>query len=153
MLAGCSLERLPYDKYTREQVEADLNIMLTGCYSKLKAWADNMHYVGEFGGDNVMKQATSTDVWFEFISYNHTPTNYRMYNFWQDSYKIISQTSDMLKIGKEGESTEIDQMLGEAYCLRGMMYFYLCRTFAVLIIRIRIRTWVFRWYSDFRMTQ
>ncbi len=28
---------------------------------------------------------------------------------------------------KEGESPAIDQQLGEAYYLRGMIYFYLCR--------------------------
>jgi len=128
-LSACDIDRNPYDKYMEDQVKEDIDIMLTGCYTKLKRWSNNMHFVGEFGGDNVMKQATSTDAWFEFISYMHAPTNYRMEQFWEDSYKIISQSSDLIKIYKEGESDENDQKIGEAYYLRGMMYFYLCRTF------------------------
>lgn len=130
LFMACEIERTPYGSYTDEQVKSDLDIMLNGCYSALRTfWADNMHYVGEFGGDNMMKQASSTDSWFEFISYKHTPTNGRMKNFWQYSYKVISQTSDMFKTVPEGQSAEIDNKLGEGYFLRGMAYFYLVKTF------------------------
>lgn len=131
LFTACEIERTPYGSYTEDQVKSDLNIMLNGCYADLKThWSENMHYVGEFGGDNVMKQAPSTDAWFEFISYKHTPTNYRMKNYWEYSYKVISQTSDMFKTVPEGQSAEIDNKLGEGYYLRGMVYFYLARTFA-----------------------
>lgn len=131
LFTACEIERTPYGSYTEDQVKSDLNIMLNGCYADLKSyWSENMHYVGEFGGDNVMKQAPSTDAWFEFISYKHTPTNYRMKNYWEYSYKVISQTSDMFKTVPEGQSAEIDNKLGEGYYLRGMVYFYLARTFA-----------------------
>ena len=30
---------------------------------------------------------------------------------------------------QEGESVELDNKLGQAYYMRGMMYFYLCRVF------------------------
>jgi len=130
LFAACDIDREPYSYYTEGQVKADLDIMLNGCYAKLKPWSDNMHYVGEFGGDNVMKQQTSSDSWFQFISYMHTTTNARMKNFWVDSYKIISQSSDLIKSFDEGTSAEVDQKIGEAYYLRGMVYFYLARTFA-----------------------
>ncbi len=131
LFTACEIERTPYGSYTEDQVKSDLNIMLNGCYADLKThWSENMHYVGEFGGDNVMKQAPSTDAWFEFISYKHTPTNYRMKSYWEYSYKVISQTSDMFKTVPEGQSAEIDNKLGEGYYLRGMVYFYLARTFA-----------------------
>lgn len=131
LFTACEIERTPYGSYTEDQVKSDLNIMLNGCYADLKThWSENMHYVGEFGGDNVMKQAPSTDAWFEFISYKHTPTNYRMKSYWEYSYKVISQTSDMFKTVPEGQSAEIDNKLGEGYFLRGMVYFYLARTFA-----------------------
>jgi hypothetical protein len=129
LFAACDIDRNPYSYYTKDQVTGDLDIMLNGCYASLKRWSDNMHYVGEFGGDNVMKQARSTDSWFQFISYMHMPTNSRMKNFWVDSYKVISQSSDLIKSFNEGESAETDQKIGEAYYLRGMAYFYLCRTF------------------------
>jgi len=129
LFTACELDREPYSYYTTEQVKGDLDIMLNGCYARLKGWSDNMHYVGEFGGDNVMKQATSTDHWFQFISYMHTPSNDRMASFWVNGYKVISQSSDVIKSFAEGESTDTDQKIGEAYFLRGMVYFYLCRTF------------------------
>lgn len=130
LFTACEIERTPYGSYTDDQVKSDLSIMLNGCYANLKSnWSENMHYVGEFGGDNVMKQQTSTDAWFEFISYNHTPTNYRMASFWEYSYKIISQTSDMFKTVPEGQSASIDNKLGEGYFLRGMTYFYLAKIF------------------------
>lgn len=129
LFTACDIDRTPYSSYTEDQVKSDLNIMLNGCYAKLKPWSDNMHYVGEFGGDNVMKQAPSTDSWFEFISYMHSPTNGRMNSFWKDSYKVISQSSDLIKSFKEGDDPEVDQKIGEAYFLRGTMYFYLCKTF------------------------
>lgn len=130
LFTACEIDRTPYGSYTDEQVKSDLDIMLNGCYSALRSyWADNMHYVGEFGGDNIMKQAPSTDSWYQFISYNHTTTNGRMGSFWEYSYKVISQTSDMFKTVEEGQSAEIDHKLGEGYFLRGMSYFYLARTF------------------------
>lgn len=129
LFTACELEREPYNYYTETQVKEDLDIMLNGCYSRLKLWSNNMHYVGEFGGDNMMKQAVTTDNWFQFISYMHTPTNTRMRNMWIDSYKVISQSSDLIKSFSEGQSADTDQKIGEAYFLRGMIYFYLCRTF------------------------
>lgn len=129
LFAACEIDREPYSAYTEEQVKTDLDIMLNGCYASLKDWSENMHYVGEFGGDNVMKQQTSSDSWFQFISYMHTTTNDRMKYFWINGYKAISQSSDLIKSFAEGQSEEIDQKIGEAYYLRGMVYFYLVRTF------------------------
>ena len=48
---------------------------------------------------------------------------------WNSSYNIISQTSSLMKMINENESPELNQKLGEAYYMRGMMYFYLCRVF------------------------
>lgn len=130
MFTSCEIERQPYDKYTEDQVKSDLTLLLNGSYSALKGnWSDNMHFAGEFNSDNVMKQAPSTDAWYEFISYKHTTTNYRMKSFWVASYQVISQASDMFKTIPEGQSAEIDSKLGEGYYMRGMMYFFLCRTF------------------------
>lgn len=132
-LASCDIERLPYGSYTEEGIsqdkEAAFNILLNGCYAKMKAWADEMHRLGEYSGDNVAIRGFSTDDFFDFISFNHRADNGRMSVFWSNSYNIISQTSDVIKMAQEGESTKIDQQLGEAYYMRGMMYFYLCRAF------------------------
>jgi hypothetical protein len=132
-LYSCELEREPFNSYTEDKILADkeaaVEVLLNGCYAQLKGWSDVMHRVGEYPGDNIMIRGTSTDSFYSFISYQHIPNNGRLSVFWNNSYKIISQSSDLIKIISEGENAQIDQQLGEAYYLRGMIYFYLSRTY------------------------
>jgi hypothetical protein len=88
-----------------------------------------MHRCGEYAGDNMMIRGASTDAFYEFISYSRTPNNYRLQSFWDNSYKVIAQTSNIINIIGVGKSPEFDSKLGECYFLRGMMYFYLCRAY------------------------
>ena len=132
-LSSCELDREPFSSYTEDKIladkEASIDVLLNGCYAQLKGWSDVMHRIGEYPGDNIMIRGTSTDAFYSFISYQHIPNNGRLSVFWNNSYKIISQSSDLIKIIKEGESSQIDQKLGEAYYLRGMIYFYLSRAY------------------------
>ena len=88
-----------------------------------------MHRCGEYAGDNMMIRGTSTDAFFEFITYSRTPVNYRLQNFWDYGYKAIAQASNIIKMIDEGIAPEVDNQLGECYYVRGMMYFYLCRAY------------------------
>jgi hypothetical protein len=88
-----------------------------------------MHRCGEYAGDNMMIRGTSTDAFYEFISYSRTPNNSRLRVFWDNSYKAIAQASNIVKLVEEGQSAEIDHKLGECYFIRGCLYFYLCRAF------------------------
>ncbi|RXM44794.1 RagB/SusD family nutrient uptake outer membrane protein [Flavobacterium sp. YO64] len=132
-LSSCELDREPFNAYTKDKIEEDkvaaVAVLLNGCYAQLKGWSDVMHRVGEYPGDNIMIRGTSTDSFYSFISYQHIPDNDRLSVFWNNSYKIISQSSDLIKMITEGESATVNQQLGEAYYLRGMIYFYLCRTY------------------------
>lgn len=133
VLSSCDLDRFPDNAYTKDKIEADkdaaFKILVNGCYAELKPWSDVMHRVGEYPGDNIMIRGTSTDSFYPFISYQHITDNGRLTTFWNSSYRIISQASDLIKISDEGASAEKDQKLGEVYYLRGMCYFYLCRVF------------------------
>ena len=104
---GCDVERLPYDSYTDEKInesgEAAVDILLNGCYGRLKSWSEWMHYTGEFGADNMMKQATSSGASFRFISYQHTTTNYGVGYFWNYAYKVIAQSSSIVDLIEEGK--------------------------------------------------
>ncbi|MFR9523862.1 MAG: RagB/SusD family nutrient uptake outer membrane protein [Rikenellaceae bacterium] len=108
---------------------ASTDVMLTQAYTQLKTWSDPMHRSGEYAGDNIMLRGTSTDVYYQFISYTHTADNYRMTNFWNYGYEAIRYASLVMEYANEGVSDEIDQRLGEAYYIRGMVYFYLCRAY------------------------
>ncbi|WP_374172224.1 RagB/SusD family nutrient uptake outer membrane protein [Flavobacterium tructae] len=132
-LSSCELDREPFASYTQEKIqqdkEASIEVLLNGCYAQLKDWSDVMHRVGEYPGDNIMIRGTSTDSFYSFISYQHLPDNGRLSAFWNNGYKIVSQSSDLIKMISEGENPAVDQQLGEAYYLRGMIYFYLTRTY------------------------
>lgn len=132
-LTACDLERLPATLMQSKQVEENpsenLDALVTGMYAQLKSWSDPMHRCGEYAGDNMMIRGSSTDAFFEFISFSRTPNNYRLQSFWDQGYKAIAQASNILKMVKEGQGKEIDNQLGECYFVRGMMYFYLCRAY------------------------
>lgn len=133
IFSSCDIERLPQSSMPAENITTDptssIKSLITGCYGEMKAWSDVMHRCGEYAGDNIMIRGTSTDSFYEFISYSRTPNNGRLQTFWDNSYKIIAQSSNVLKMVKEGQSTDIDNQLGTCYFLRGMMYFYLCRAY------------------------
>lgn len=133
IFAACDIERIPNGSMLKEDVTSNpedlLSSTLNGCYAQLKGWSDVMHRCGEYAGDNIMIRGTSSDAFYEFISYNRTPNNYRLQTFWDNSYKVIAQSSNIMNMIPEGKSGELDTQLGECYFLRGMMYFYLCRAY------------------------
>ncbi len=131
--SACDIERLPYGSMPDERIKQDpdgsLETLLNGTYAQLKVWSDVMHRCGEYAGDNIMIRGSSTDAFYEFISYSRTPNNYRLQSFWDNSYKAIAQSSNIISMIEEGQSPEVDNQLGECYFLRGMIYFYLCRAY------------------------
>lgn len=133
LLTSCDIDRYPYDKYSKENIMADkiaaVDIMLNGCYGELRGWSDHMHRVGEYTSDNLLIRGSTTDDFLPFITYKHKANNGRLNSFWVNSYRVISQTSDIMKMMSEGENEALDKKLGEAYFLRGTMYFYLSRVF------------------------
>lgn len=132
-LTACDIERLPYGSMAAEQITSDpsasLDALMNGVYAQLKTWSDPMHRCGEYAGDNMMIRGSSTDAFFEFISYSRTPNNYRLQNFWDYGYKGIAQASNIINMIEEGQSAEIDNQLGECYYVRGMLYFYFVRAY------------------------
>lgn len=132
-LNSCDLERIPYGSMDSETIydnpEGSIDGLLNGVYAQLKQWSDPMHRLGEYAGDNMMIRGSSTDAFYEFISFSRTPNNYRLANFWDFGYKAIAQSSNIINLFEEGQSEELDSKLGECYYVRGMMYFYLVRAF------------------------
>ena len=54
-----------------EQITQDptssLESLVNGCYAQLKSWSDPMHRLGEYAGDNMAKDKSSTDAFFDLI--------------------------------------------------------------------------------------
>jgi hypothetical protein len=133
LLTACDIDRFPSTSTPAEEITKDpsasLDALMRGSYAQMKDWSDVMHRCGEYAGDNIMIRGSSTDAFYQFISYSRTPSNYRLQSFWDASYKAIAQTSNIVKMVAEGQGAEIDNKLGECYFLRGLMYFYLCRAY------------------------
>jgi len=131
LFSGCELERLPYSGYVEDTIKGDpegaFDMLLNGSYGQMKAWADEMHRVGEYPGDHMMIRGNSTDSFYDFLSYNHRTANGRLNTFWVNSYRIISQTSEVVKVFDTPPNADVAHQIGEAYYLRGLMYFYLGR--------------------------
>lgn len=133
VFTACDINRIPYGSMLEEDFTSNpedlLDYTLNGCYAQLKGWSDVMHRCGEYAGDNIVIRGTSSDAFYEFISYSRTPNNGRLQTFWDNSYKVVAQSSNIIKLIPEGKDTKMDNKLGECYFLRGMMYFYLCRAY------------------------
>nr|WP_262482950.1 RagB/SusD family nutrient uptake outer membrane protein [Arenibacter nanhaiticus] len=131
--SACDIDRYPHGSMDSETIvndpDASLEPLLNGMYAQLKSWSDPMHRMGEYAGDNMMIRGSSTDAFYEFISYSRTPNNYRLTQFWNSGYKAIAQASNIIDMIDQGQSVEIDNNLGESYYVRGMLYFYLTRAF------------------------
>lgn len=100
-LTACDIDRLPYSSMAAEQItndpSASLESLMNGMYAQLKTWSDPMHRCGEYAGDNMMIRGSSTDAFYEFISFSRTPVNYRLQNFWDYGYKAVAQASNIIK--------------------------------------------------------
>ena len=132
-LSSCELDREPYGSMESERInqnpEESIDGLLNGVYAQLKAWSDPMHRLGEYAGDNIMIRGSSTDAFYEFISFARTPNNGRLSTFWDSGYKAIAQSSNIINLIPQGKNPTLDSKLGECYFVRGMMYFYLVRAF------------------------
>ncbi|MBC8985302.1 RagB/SusD family nutrient uptake outer membrane protein [Pedobacter sp. N36a] len=132
-LSSCKVDREPFGSLQSEKInqnpEESIDGLLNGVYAQLKAWSDPMHRLGEYAGDNMMIRGSSTDPFYEFISFARTPNNSRLTTFWDSGYKAVAQASNIINLIPQGKNAILDSKLGECYYVRGMMYFYLVRAF------------------------
>ncbi|MGJ5641123.1 RagB/SusD family nutrient uptake outer membrane protein [Formosa sp. S-31] len=137
-ITSCELERNPYDQIAVDDLLSDPGSIQTatvGNYALLKGndgydgWVDDLHRISEYAGDNVSLSGGTTDALFNLYNYQAIPTNYRVARFWSNSYKIAVGTNKMIELIPEGASEEEDQLLGENYYLRALVYFQMGNVF------------------------
>ena len=133
LLVACNIDREPKGSMSSQRIldhpEEAIDGMTHGMYAQLKTWSDAMHRCGEYAGDNIMIRGASTDAFFEFITFNRTPQNYRLQAFWDNSYKAIIQASNIIELYGSSTDAEVKSHVGEAYFVRGFLYFYLVRAY------------------------
>jgi len=133
LMSACSIDREPHGSLSSNKItenpDESVDGMVRGVYAQLKTWSDPMHRCGEYAGDNIMIRGASTDAFFEFITFNRTPKNYRLNAFWNSSYKAIAQASNTINLYQDKTEDNIKAKVGECYFVRGMIYFYLVRAY------------------------
>lgn len=135
---NCEIERFPYDSVETEKLlgsEGGLESATLGNYAILKGdangngFAQQLHRLSEYPGDNVSLSGTTTDPLFYSYNYNNIATNSRTNDFWIASYRAIVGANKVIELAEEGRSPDRDQLIGENYYLRALTYFQLVNVF------------------------
>lgn len=138
LLISCDLERNPYDQISVDELFSDPGSIETatiGNYALLKGdvgyngWVDDLHRISEYAGDNVTLSGGTTNHMFFLYNYQSITTNNRVERFWRNCYKVAVGCNLMIEKIVEGESDETDQLLGENYYLRSLVYFQMGNVF------------------------
>lgn len=133
-LMSCDISELPYSSVTDEELASNpesVKAVTLGTYSQLKLprYYTAIHYIGEYGGDNISFSGSTTSHTFYLYNYQRIATNSIVTDFWTAAYKMIINCNNVIAISKEGTTAEMDHLIGENYFLRAMLYHQLTYTF------------------------
>lgn len=138
VFTSCDLDRSPYTEISADDLFEDpgaAQAATLGNYLFLKGdkgydgWSDDLHRMSEYSGDNVMISGGTTDALYFFYNYQRNPNNSRNNRFWSNSFKAIVGTNRVLENLTEGESAEEDQVIGENYYIRALVFFQMGNVF------------------------
>lgn len=137
LLTSCTeeLDIKPYDGLTSTQVvntPEGLKAATLGNYAVLKdgAYIRSYHIMAEYPSDNVSLSGTTTDPLYFSYNYNHIKTSALATNLYAKSYQGIYGCNVIIELLKQGQSPDLDQVLGENYFLRAFFHFNLANIFA-----------------------
>lgn len=138
VFSSCELDRTPFTEISADELFEDPGAAQSatlGNYLFLKGdkgydgWSDDLHRISEYGGDNVMISGGTTDPLFFFYNYQRNPNNSRNNRFWSNSFKAIVGTNRVIESLNEGETEEQDQVIGENYYIRALVFFQMGNVF------------------------
>ena len=138
VFTSCELDRSPFTEISADDLFKDPGAAQSatlGNYLFLKGdkgydgWSDDLHRMSEYSGDNVMISGGTTDALFFFYNYQRTQNNSRNNRFWSNSFKAIVGTNRVIESLTEGSSAEADQVIGENYYIRALVFFQMGNVF------------------------
>ncbi|WP_158559232.1 RagB/SusD family nutrient uptake outer membrane protein [Deminuibacter soli] len=112
---------------------ADATSAINGVFSVLqdqKYYQRTVYIISEVSGDCFYPSPNSGDRG-DIYSGTYSATNGEIANWWNNSYKMIKNANDVITYvpGIAMDSVQRNNIVGNAYFLRGMAYFDLVRTF------------------------
>lgn len=153
--ASCNkwLTLQPQDGITRQeywQTKEQIQSALTGCYSSLlgdptgtdRSLAEYLFLWGDLRGDMITNGPGVVSEELDVMNVNTLPTNsitkwsavYRTINYCNT---VIDFAPSVLSVDNTLTQTQLNAYLAEARALRGLMYFYLVRSFRDVPLKIK----------------
>lgn len=138
VLSSCKdsfLELSPYTQVPNDaavSTEADLLVALRGTYAQLRSanlFGRTIPVIGDLGADNVFLSSRNSGRYFAFDQYVVTTANADYEGYWNNAYTAILRANNIIN-AKLTDNANVNQLKGEAYALRALLYFNLVRSFA-----------------------
>jgi hypothetical protein len=129
------LELQPYTQVSNEAAvatEADLLVALRGTYAQLRSanlFGRTIPVIGDLGADNVFISSRNSGRYFAFDQYVITTASADYEGFWNNAYTAILRANNIIN-STLPENANVNQLKGEAYAVRALLYFNLVRSFA-----------------------
>ena len=143
-LSSCNLDYFPSDEMNSEALLQDVKgaeYIMNGCYALLKDEVEFLGYASgncyarhyfqltEFPGDNICLSAHTTDPLYEATTYTMNDGLKNVGTLWMVGYKIIYMANQVIET-LDASKPENNQLLGEAYFMRGMMHLHMVTLYA-----------------------
>src|SRR6218665_205274 len=137
-LSSCKdsfLELAPYTQVPNETAissEADLLLAVRGAYAQLRSanlFGRTIPVIGDLAADNVFLSSRNSGRYFAFDQYIITTNNADYDGYWNNAYAGILRANNIIN-AKLTENANVNQLKGEAYALRALLYFNLLRNFS-----------------------
>ena len=142
--SSCNLDTFPSDELNSDLLLQDsrgAEFIMDGCYAVLKDEYDFLGYasgncyvrhyfqLSEFPGDNICLSAHTTDPLYEATAYMCNDGLKNIGTIWMVAYKVIYMCNTVIET-LDSSNPDNNQLLGEAYFMRGLMHLHLVTLFA-----------------------
>ena len=142
--SSCNLDTFPSDELNSDLLLQDAKgaeYIMDGCYAVLKDEVDFLGYasgncyvrhyfqLSEFPADNICLSAHTTDPLYEATAYVMTDNLKNVGTLWMVAYKVIYMTNTVIET-LDASNPENNQLLGEAYFMRGLMHLHMATLYA-----------------------
>ena len=143
--SSCNLDTFPSDELNSDLLLQDAKgaeYIMDGCYAVLKDEVDFLGYasgncyvrhyfqMSEFPADNICLSAHTTDPLYEATAYMMTDGLKNVGTLWMVAYKAIYMTNTVIET-LDASKPENNQLLGEAYFMRGLMHLHMVTLYAL----------------------
>lgn len=139
ILSSCKKEFLNVKPYSSSEIpdaiqnEAELNAAINGLYASLRAtdfYGRTFAVKGDLMSDDCFLSVANSGRYIGFNQYNMAYTDGYAVNIWANGYNAIKNANFIINSGIANNTDNVSQLLSEAYAIRGMVFFDLCRNFA-----------------------